>query len=184
MWYPEAEGRSLTENTSFCRFSSSLRRPNHLAAVGGILVFSGLEAIFARLEFAGLWHQASFAGKSLSYASLKSYRSTSTHCCGIGPETGGPDPQNIGFRQRMCQPQHQPRTFETACSPLGPEGRSLMENTPFGRFSTGLCRLNQLAAVVKILVFGGLAAIFDELEFAGLLNRQSFEAKRPGYTSR
>jgi hypothetical protein len=59
-----------------------------------------------------------------------------------------------------------------------------MENTPFGRFSTGLCRLNQLAAVVKILVFGGLAAIFDELEFAGLLNRQSFEAKRPGYTSR
>jgi hypothetical protein len=55
-----------------------------------------------------------------------------------------------------------------------------MENTPFGGFSAGLLRSNQLAAVGGILVFGGLAAIFAELEFAGLLNRQRFEAKRSG----
>jgi hypothetical protein len=34
------------------------------------------------------------------------------------------------------------------------------------------------------MVFGGLAAIFAELEFAGLLNRQHFAAKRSGYASR
>jgi hypothetical protein len=35
-----------------------------------------------------------------------------------------------------------------------------------------------------VLVFGGLAAIFTELEFAGLLNWQHFMAKRPDYTAR
>jgi hypothetical protein len=59
-----------------------------------------------------------------------------------------------------------------------------MENTPFGRFSSGLRRPNLLAAVDGILVFGGLAAIFAELEFAGLLNWQRFAAKRSGYASR
>jgi hypothetical protein len=54
---------------------------------------------------------------------------------------------------------------------------------PFGGFSPGLRHLNQLAAVAEILVFGGLAAIFAELEFAGLLNWQRFAAKRPGYAS-
>jgi hypothetical protein len=39
------------------------------------------------------------------------------------------------------------RAFETACGPLGPEGHSLMERTPFGGFSVGLRRPNQLAAV-------------------------------------
>jgi hypothetical protein len=58
-----------------------------------------------------------------------------------------------------------------------------MENMPFGGFSAGLRRLNQLAAVAEILVFGGLAAIFAKFEFAGLLNRQRFAAKRPGYAS-
>jgi hypothetical protein len=38
--------------------------------------------------------------------------------------------------------------------------------------------------VAEILVFGGLTAIFAELEFAGLLNPQRFAAKRPGYASR
>jgi hypothetical protein len=41
------------------------------------------------------------------------------------------------------------RAFETACGPLGPEGRSLMESTPFGGFSAGLRRSNQLAAVAE-----------------------------------
>jgi hypothetical protein len=50
MWSPEAEGRSLIENTSLCVFSAGLRHPNHLAAVGGILVFGGLAAIIAELE--------------------------------------------------------------------------------------------------------------------------------------
>jgi hypothetical protein len=72
MWSPEAKGHSLIENTSFCGFSAGLRRPNHLAAVGGILVSSGFAAIFAELELAGLRHQARFAGKCPSYASLKS----------------------------------------------------------------------------------------------------------------
>jgi hypothetical protein len=38
--------------------------------------------------------------------------------------------------------------------------------------------------VAEILVFGGLEAIFAEFDFAGLLNRQRFAAKRPGYASR
>jgi hypothetical protein len=54
---------------------------------------------------------------------------------------------------------------------------------PFGGFSAGLRRPNQLAAIGRILVFGGLAAMFAELEFAGLLNRQRFAAKRPGDAS-
>ncbi len=142
MWSPEAEGRSLIENTSFCGFSAGLRRPNHLVADGGILVFGGFAAIFAGLQFAGLRHQACFAGKSPSYTSLKSKRPTSVHRSGIGPERGGPDPQHIGFRQLTCQRRYLLRAFETACGPLGPEGRSLMENTPFGGFSAGLRRLN------------------------------------------
>ncbi len=71
MWSPEAEGRSLIENTSFCGFSTGLRRLNHLAAVGGILVSSGFAAIFAELELAVLRHQSRFAGKGPTYTSLK-----------------------------------------------------------------------------------------------------------------
>jgi hypothetical protein len=41
------------------------------------------------------------------------------------------------------------RAFETACGPLGPERRSLTESTPFGGFSAGLRRSNQLAAVAQ-----------------------------------
>jgi hypothetical protein len=59
-----------------------------------------------------------------------------------------------------------------------------MENTPFGGFNAGLRRPNQLAAVGGILVFGRLAAIFAELEFAGLFNQQRLATKRPGYASR
>jgi hypothetical protein len=59
-----------------------------------------------------------------------------------------------------------------------------MENMSFGGFSAGLRRLNQLAAVAEILVFSGLAAIFAELEFAGLLSRQHIAAKRSGFASR
>jgi hypothetical protein len=55
-----------------------------------------------------------------------------------------------GFRWPMCQRRHLSIAFETACGPLGPEGRSLMENTPFGGFSAGLRRPNQLAAVAEI----------------------------------
>jgi hypothetical protein len=149
MWSLEAEGRSLIENTSFCGFSASLRCPNHLAAVGGILVFGGLAAIFAGLEFALLRHQAHFAGKTPSYASLKSKRPTSVHRSGIGPESGGLDSLHISFCRRTCQRRHLLRALETACGPLGPEGCSLTENTPFGGFSAGLRRLNQLAAVAE-----------------------------------
>jgi hypothetical protein len=78
----------------------------------------------------------------------------------------------------MCQRQHLLRAFETAYGPLGPEGRSPMETTPFGGFIAGPY---DLAAVGRILVFGGFAAIFTELGFAGLLNRQRWAAKKPGY---
>ncbi len=84
----------------------------------------------------------------------------------------------------MCQRRHLSRAFETACGPLGPEGRSLTENMPCGGFSTSLRRLIQLAAVGGILVLGELAAIFAKLEFAGLFNRQRLAAKRSGYASR
>jgi hypothetical protein len=63
MWSPEAEGRSLIENTPFCGSSAGLRRPNQLAAVGGILVFGGLAAIFAELEFTGLFNLQRHAAK-------------------------------------------------------------------------------------------------------------------------
>jgi hypothetical protein len=170
MWSPEGEGRSLIEYTPFCGFSAGLRCPNHLAAVGGILLSSRFAAIFAELELAGLRHQARFAGKSLSYATLKFYRPMSVHRRGIGAESDGIFPPNIGFRRRTCQRRHLLRAFEKACGSLGPEGRSLMKNTPFGGFSAGLRRLNALADMAEILIFGGLAAIIAELEFAGLLN--------------
>jgi hypothetical protein len=64
MWSPEAVGRSLIENKSFCGFSAGLRHPNHLAAIGGILVYSGFAAILAELELAGLRHQARFQAKA------------------------------------------------------------------------------------------------------------------------
>jgi hypothetical protein len=142
MWSPEAEGRSLTENMSFCGFSAGLHRKKSSAAVSGIQVSGGLSAIFAELEPARLRHQARFAGKGPSYASLKSYRPTSIHRRGIGAVSGGLFPPNIGFRRRTCQCQHLLRAFETACGPLGSEGRSLMKNTPFGGFSAGLRRPN------------------------------------------
>jgi hypothetical protein len=97
MWSSEAKGHSLMENTSFCRFGSGLHRKNYPAAVSGILVSGGLITILAKLEPARLRHQARFAGKSPSYASLKSNRPTSVHCRKIGPETGGIYPQHIGF---------------------------------------------------------------------------------------
>ncbi len=64
-------------------------------------------------------------------------------------ESGGIFPPYIGFRRRTCQRRHLLRAFETAYGPLGPEGRSLTENTPFGGFSAGLRRPNQLAAVAE-----------------------------------
>ncbi len=84
----------------------------------------------------------------------------------------------------MCQRRHILKAFGTAWCSLGPQGRSLMENRPFGGFSAGLRRPNQLAAVGGILVFGGLASIFAKFEFAGLLNRQRWAVKRPGYAPR
>ncbi len=96
-------------------------------------------------------------------------------------ENGRIFPPYISFRRRTCQRRHLLRAFETAYGPLGPEGRSPTETTPFGGFSTGLRRPYHLAAVGGILVFGGFDAIFAELGFAGLLNWQRWAAKKPGY---
>jgi hypothetical protein len=80
---------------------------------------------------------------------------------GQGAERSDASGMSCGFTPPIAvftgnvQQRHLPRAFETGCGPLGTEGRSLMENMPFGRFSGGLhC---------------GLAAIFAGLEFAGLL---------------
>jgi hypothetical protein len=147
MWSPEAQGHSLIENMSFSGFSTSLHRKNHPAAVSGNQVSGGLAAIFAELEPARLRHQARFAGKSPSFPSLKSCFPTSVNRRGIGPESGGIYPQNIVFCRQTCQCRHLTGAYETECGPLGPEGRSLTENTPFSRFSTGLRRLNQLVTM-------------------------------------
>ncbi len=87
------------------------------------------------------------------------------------------------FCRRTCQYWCLQRAFETACGPLGPERRSLMENIPFSGFSAFLCLQNRPAAVGEMLVSSRLAAILAGLKFGGLLNLQRFAAKRPGYAS-
>jgi hypothetical protein len=87
-----------------------------------------------------------------------------------------------GFCRRTCQRWHLPRAFETPCGPLGPEGHSLTENTPFGGFSNGLL-LKPPSGCCRIQIFGGLAAIFPGLEFAGLLYPMRYVGKSPGYAS-
>jgi hypothetical protein len=79
----------------FGEFSAGLRRLNQLAAVGGILFLGGLAAIFAELEFAGLFNRQRLAAKRSGYASHKFCGPTSVRRCGMEPESGGPDPQNI-----------------------------------------------------------------------------------------
>jgi hypothetical protein len=57
------------ENMPFGGFSAGLCCPNHLAAVGGILVFGGLAAIFGGLELGGIIYLTHFAVKRSGYAS-------------------------------------------------------------------------------------------------------------------
>ncbi len=49
--------------------------------------------------------------------------------------------------------------------------------------SSAVMCLNHPAAVAGIPIFGGLAAIFGGLEFAGLLYLTCFSGKSPGYAS-
>ncbi len=79
----------------FGGFSAALRRSNQLAAVGGILVFGGLAAIFAELEFAGLLNWQRWADKRSGYTSCKFGGPTSVRRCGMEPTSGSPDPQNM-----------------------------------------------------------------------------------------
>jgi hypothetical protein len=53
----------------FGGFSAGLRSLNQLVAVAEILVFYGLAAIFAKLEFARLLNWQHFAAKRPGYAS-------------------------------------------------------------------------------------------------------------------
>ncbi len=85
------------ENTPFGGFSAGLRRSNQLAAVGGILVFGGLAAIFAELEFAELLNRQRWADKRSGYASRKFGGPTSIRRCGITPASGGIHPQNMSL---------------------------------------------------------------------------------------
>ncbi len=57
-----------------------------------------------------------------------------------------------------------PKAFETACGPLGPEGRSLTENT-LQRIQRRPTPPKSVSSHGGILVFGGLAVIFTELQF-------------------
>ncbi len=58
-------------------------------AAGGILDSSGLAAIFARLDLAGLLYLQSFAVEIPGYASHQSGRPRSVYGCGMGPASGG-----------------------------------------------------------------------------------------------
>ncbi len=68
------------ENTPFGGFSAGLRRPNHFGEVGVILVFSGLAAIFAELEFPGFFFLTCFAakGQATPHANLGDLRPSVT----------------------------------------------------------------------------------------------------------
>jgi hypothetical protein len=68
-----------------------------LAAVGGILVFCGLAAIFGELEFAGLLNRQHWAAKRSGYASRKFGGPTFVRCSGITPASGGIDLQNMSL---------------------------------------------------------------------------------------
>jgi hypothetical protein len=85
------------ENTPFGGYCAGLRRSNQLAAVGGILVFGGLAAIFTELEFAGLLNRQRWADKRSGYASRKFGGPTSVRRCGITPASGGTDPPNMSL---------------------------------------------------------------------------------------
>ncbi len=82
--------------------------------------------------------------------------------------SSGFTPPKASFRRRNGKGQHLPRAFESACSLPDAEGCSLIENTSFCGFSAGLRRPNHLATFGEILVSTQFAAIFAELEFAGL----------------
>jgi hypothetical protein len=64
-------------------------------AVGGILVFGGLAAIFTELEFAGLLNRLRFAAKRSGYASRKFGGPMSVRRCGIKLASGSIDPPNM-----------------------------------------------------------------------------------------
>jgi hypothetical protein len=59
------------------------------------MVFGGLAAIFAELEFAGLLNWQRFVAKRSGYASRKFGGPTSVRRCGITPARGGIHPQNM-----------------------------------------------------------------------------------------
>ena len=85
----------MKENTTVGGFSAGPHRQDHPAALNGILDSSGLAAIFAGLEPAGLHYLQRFAGKSPGDASRKFGRPRSVNRRGIGPDIGGIDPQNM-----------------------------------------------------------------------------------------
>ncbi len=87
----------VKRDVAFGGFIAGLRRSNQLAAVGGILVFGGLAAIFAELEFAGLLNRQRFAAKRSGYTSRKFGGPTSVRRCGITPASGSIDPQNMSL---------------------------------------------------------------------------------------
>ncbi len=183
MWSPEAKGRSLTENTSFLRIQ---HRPTPPKSLSGHWRNSGFQRIGGHIRRTLICWTSTPGAFCRQNPKLSLTQILPPYVC--------PSPRNKTGKQRYVSATHRfspanvsthlLRAFETACGPLGPEGRSLTENSPFDGFSASLRRPNQLAAVGRILVFGGLAAIFAELEFAGLLNWQRFAAKRPGYASR
>jgi hypothetical protein len=76
------------------------------------------------------------------------------------------------------------KAFETECGPLGPEGHSLTESTPFGGFSARLRRPNQLTAVAKLWFLADWPPYAPNLNLLDFSTGSVFAAKRPGYFSR
>jgi hypothetical protein len=60
-----------------------------------MLVFGKLSTIFAELEFTGLLNWQRFAAKRPGYTSRLFGGSMFVRCCGMGPASSGPDPQNM-----------------------------------------------------------------------------------------
>jgi hypothetical protein len=126
MWSPKAEGHSLTKNTSFCGFSAGLHRKNYLVAVSRILVSGRMAAIFAELELCLTSTLGVICGQKPKLRLIQ-----------ILPPYISPWLQNRTGKRQYISAKH--RFW----------GRSLSENTPFGRFSAGLGHPNQLAVVAE-----------------------------------
>jgi hypothetical protein len=92
--------------------------------------------------------------------------------------------QQQWFLPAKVPTRHLPRAFETACGPLGPERHSLMENTPFGGFRSGLRNPNHLSAVAEFWFSGDWPPFSPNLNLLDFSTGSVLRPKGQGYASR